>query len=180
MRPNWFIGIPVPAGEWLDAICKQLPDGLRCFHPDDLHLTVAFLGQVSKKNALEAWVSAREHPPPQTPITFAGLKPFGPVRRRSVLSLVLDEGRESLTQYIGRHRDCWVTSAGGRLDKRAPLPHITVARIPRRADDDYRKACISAAASIDLPDVSIYVEDLVLYTWAKDRTKKLFRKVEGV
>lgn len=51
---NWFIGVAVPpeAG-WIDA-AHDLPEGVRRFHPLDLHITVAFLGPCGAAKAHRA------------------------------------------------------------------------------------------------------------------------------
>ena len=61
MRPNWFIGIPVPARLWLKRALINAPEGFRCFHPDDLHIIVSFLGPVEFEEdlALYTWSDNR-------------------------------------------------------------------------------------------------------------------------
>jgi hypothetical protein len=44
MQPNWFVGFPLKAGPWFTGLVADVPSGIRVLHPQDLHLTVAFLG----------------------------------------------------------------------------------------------------------------------------------------
>src|SRR6185436_3652410 len=55
---NWFIGLPIPAGAWLEAL-PAVPEGCRLFDAGDLHLTVAFLGHVSEDAARAAWAAVQ-------------------------------------------------------------------------------------------------------------------------
>ena len=43
-RPNWFFAFPLDGAFVLTL--PELPPGLRRYHPEDVHLTLAFLGDV--------------------------------------------------------------------------------------------------------------------------------------
>ena len=53
MQPNWFIATPIAPGRWFDRVSAP-PSGIRRFHPEDLHATVAFLGAVREEAARAA------------------------------------------------------------------------------------------------------------------------------
>ncbi|MEL6348055.1 MAG: hypothetical protein AAFV53_33415, partial [Myxococcota bacterium] len=67
--------------------------------------------------------------------------------------------------------------AGARPVERPPLPHVTVARPPRRADRDVRaagRAWLDAQPPID---AWVRFERIALYTWNVDRRTRLFQIV---
>jgi 2'-5' RNA ligase len=53
--PNWFIALPVSPLGWFERLVPPPPAGFRAFHPDDLHLTIAFLGAVDDATASRGW-----------------------------------------------------------------------------------------------------------------------------
>ena len=178
MRPNWFIGIPVPAATWLDEVRTGAPEGLKMFSAGDVHLTVAFLGGVEPEAARAAWEASGRFPFSPMRIKLGPLKAFGPRRQPSALSFVLDEGRDALVAYIGASRRAMWDAAGARHDDRPPLPHVTIARIPRKATPALRRACLDWAGRIVPPAEPIVLDRLALYTWADDRPVPQFRIVE--
>ncbi|MEL6346990.1 MAG: hypothetical protein AAFV53_28005, partial [Myxococcota bacterium] len=94
MRPNWFIAIPVPALSWFSPLVAHVPRGIRRFHPEDLHLTVAFLGPVRQEDALTAWARVENGPDHRTiDARLASLRPMGNRRRPSAFAAILAEGR---------------------------------------------------------------------------------------
>ena len=61
MRPNWFVGLPIDPGDWLEAMPAP-PASVRVFGPGDLHATVAFLGGVDADAARRAFALADRWP----------------------------------------------------------------------------------------------------------------------
>src|SRR5687768_9172342 len=51
-RPNWFFAFPLD-GSFVESL-SQLPAGFRRYHPDDVHLTLTFLGGCGEEAALRA------------------------------------------------------------------------------------------------------------------------------
>ncbi len=176
MRPNWFLALPVTA-PWLSEVLDGCPRGVRRFHPDDLHLTVAFLGGIDEAAALRAWQLARHHPGPSGPATVDAVIPLGPPRRPSALSATLAEGHDRVLAFMAEHRDGWLACAGARPARRPPLPHCTLARPKRRASDAQRAAAVSWAGALPVAGRPLTVHPLALYTWSADRRERLFRVV---
>jgi 2'-5' RNA ligase len=71
-------------------------------------------------------------------------------------------------------RDALTEAASGRREKRAPKPHITVARPRARAD---RAAGLAWASSLDLGRVETRLDRIALYTWSELRRERLFQIV---
>ena len=58
-----------------------------------------------------------------------------------------------------------------------PLPHVTLARIQRKASGAQREEALRWAAALDVAGAPLRVDRLALYTWAADRKARLFRLV---
>jgi len=178
LKPNWFVGIPVPAEQWLPDMLRSLPSCCRGFASEDVHMTVAFLGAMDPSLAIR--ISALMDEIAFTPfeIGFAGVVPLPSARRASALSLELEAGREAAVAVLSRWRDPLIAVAGGRPDTRAPLPHVTIARpIRRHGPQAVAQACAWARA-VTPPIQKLQLDRLALYTWADDRREHQFRIVD--
>ena len=127
MNPNWFLALPVSANGWFPDRIGEPPAQVRRFHPDDLHLTVAFLGGVGESAAMSLWEAARAHPGPCTRATLDHVVPMGRPSRPSALSVLLDEGNHAVVDFIAAHRARWLAAVDARPDTRPPKPHCTIA-----------------------------------------------------
>jgi 2'-5' RNA ligase len=176
MRANWFIGLAASAP--LGLSLGPPPPRLRVFHPDDLHLTLAFLGACGAERARAAWGLLADEPLTAVPATLAPLAPLGPPARWSALSADVDEGRGRLVALMERWRDPLLAAAGARPDRRAPRPHLTVARPQRRATEAERVAALAWGRAQPVAGTPVLFDRLRLYTWAADRAERLFAVVE--
>ena len=174
---NWFIGLPVPSEGWF-AQLPDLPPGSRPFSPGDLHITVAFLGAVGEAAARGAFARAHDWPSGPLPVQLGAVRPFGSKRNPSALSAVLCEGHDEVIAAVAEVRDELLVAAGARPEKRPPWPHVTLARIGRRARPEERRAALAWAQDLDLGSPSLLLDDVALYTWARDRSRALFRIVD--
>ncbi len=172
---NWFIALPVASGDWLQRL-QPAPLGVRVFAPEDLHLTVAFLGPVDEERAHRAW-DALEWPLSRIEISLGEVVPLGPAARPSALSALLHHGREEVESAVAAVRDTLLDRAGVPRDVRPPLAHVTVARPQRAAASNERRDAITWAASLDLGEPTTMLSRIALYTWSHDRSKSLFRIV---
>src|SRR4051812_225074 len=155
-RPNWFFAFPIDGAFVLDL--PPLPPNFRRFHPDDVHLTLAFLGAVAPAAAdralatlderlLEARMSALD-------VSLGEVVPMGGSRRSySALSALLDQGRAEATAHVSALRDVLTDSASVRRDLRPPKPHVSIARPRTRATDANREAGLSWASALSLHGV---------------------------
>lgn len=174
--PNWFVGIPVPAGTWFERLVTTPPEAVRRFHPEDLHMTVAFLGGVSEEQARAGWEALRWSLEPLT-VTLGHVVPMGNPRRFSALSVELVDGREQVERAIAACRDAVCDAAGVAREKRPAKAHITVARPNRRATDAQREAALRWAKRLQLAGQTTPLDAVALYTWADDRRERQFKIV---
>lgn len=179
-RPNWFFAFPFP-GTFIGALPPP-PDWIRLFHPEDVHLTLSFLGgcgALAAERALEALDAELARTAARViEVSLAGVVPMGNAREYSALSALLDGGRERTAELISSLRDVLSQAALGRCERRPPKPHVTIARPQRRASAEARRAGLSWAESLDLRGVAAKLERIALYTWSEsDRRSRLFRVV---
>ncbi len=174
---NWFIALPVDAGELPPDLLEGLPAGLRRFHPADLHITLAFLGSVTPEAASAAWRAAGIDAGPFT-AALGTPAALGKPRRPSAFGLDLGDGGEAVAQVIGQWRDPLRQAAGLAAETRAPRPHLTLGRPPRRGGDAIRARARHWVETYSPPATPITLDRIALYTWAADRRERQFRIVD--
>ncbi len=160
-------------------LVPEPPPRVRVFPSVDLHCTLVFLGPVTEDDARRAWSYVPDLVSSGAVAgSFAEVKPLGNPRKPSALSAMIADGRAPLANMIDRARAPLLEAVGAPLDGRPALPHMTLARIQRRASSAERKAALRWAESIELADASFVTSSLGLYTWADDRRERLFQIVD--
>jgi 2'-5' RNA ligase len=155
------------------------PPRVRVFATSDLHVTLGFLGSVGESDARRAWDRIGEfHSFQRVTGSFSRVEPLGHPRKPSALCAMIDDGREALSEMIEEARETLLSAAGAPEDTRPPLPHMTLARIQRRAKAAERRQALRWADTIDLRAVAFTAPSVALYTWADDRQERLFQIVE--
>jgi 2'-5' RNA ligase len=177
MPPNWFIGFPVAATPWLSAL-EPMPRGARLFVPEDVHLTLVFLGPVGRDAAMRAWEEAVGLERRSWSMSPGALAPFGNPRRPSAWSVEPSPRLETLEAFMAAHRERLFDAAGvaeaGR-DRRPPRPHATLAR-PKRSAGPVEHAALRAWAERQrVAAVPVVIGRLALYTWAEHRSSEARR-----
>ena len=179
-RPNWFFAFPIE-GQFALGL-PQLPPFFRLFHAEDVHLTLAFLGGCGEDAALRGLAALdtalAARPEQAIDVSLGQVVPMGPPRAYSALSALLERGREPTIDCIARLRDVIDDAALGRREKRAPKPHVTVARPGRRVTEAARAAGLAWAEGLDLSAIAARLDRIALYTWSEgNRRERLFRIV---
>jgi RNA 2',3'-cyclic 3'-phosphodiesterase len=183
MKANWFVALPVPAEPWFERAFERTsgpPPGVRLFHPDDLHLTVAFLGSVGEEAARRAFTEARDFPLTALEVELGAVVPMGNPRRPSALSARLTHGEREVARAITSVRDAVCDAAGAPREHRPALPHLTLARPRRTATYAERVAALRWAAALELGAPRVQLSEVALYTWSEQRSERLFALVERV
>src|SRR5688572_14915054 len=102
VRPNWFFAFPIDGAFVLDL--PELPATIRRYHPEDVHMTLAFLGgcgQAAAERAQEALDEQLERlKPAALDVRLGEVVPLGNERRYTVLSALLSGGRAEATEYL--------------------------------------------------------------------------------
>lgn len=182
---NWFVGLPVQDTGWFGGVVgacpehseRKTPHSLRVFDANDLHLTVAFLGQCDFQYTTDVREIIDTISFTPFTITFDTLTTFPPERRPTVVSFTLRDGYDATCELISRWREPLLTAGRARPDTREPLPHVTVARIHRDAGERTIEDITAWAHSRPVPPVSLTIDRVALYTWADDRRERQFQIV---
>lgn len=175
-RPNWFIGLPVRAEELPPGILASLPAGIRRFHEDDLHVTVAFLGPVGREDAEKAFaVTDWSRLPPLAAVT-GPRGAFGNPRRPSAYGLEIESEGDRVTRFIEAWRDALIEAADSPPENRPVRPHLTLGRPPRRPAETIRDR---ARRWLDerQPATTLRLDRIALYTRSDDRRERQFARV---
>jgi 2'-5' RNA ligase len=155
------------------------PARVRVFATSDLHVTLGFLGAVQEADARNAWDRIGDFASFRgVKGSFSGVEPLGHPRKPSALAAIVETGRDALSEMIAEARDPLLKAAGAPEESRPPLPHMTLARIQRRANAAERREALRWAQAIDLRGVAFTAAAVALYTWAEDRQERLFQIVE--
>ena len=164
----------------VERLClPPAPPRVRVFTEPDLHVTLSFLGSVQEAEAQKAWELIDRFASLRQVIgSFTEVKPLGNPRKPSALSAIVGTGRDALSEMIVEARPPLLEAAGAPPDTRSPLPHMTVARVQRRATADERRAALRWARELDASKARFTASSVALYTWSDDRQNRLFRIVE--
>jgi 2'-5' RNA ligase len=127
-----FVAIRLPA-----TVRAQLLDlmggvgGARWLPDDQLHLTLRFIGEVDRHLAqdVDAALSSVHHPP--FSIALNGIGAFD--RRGEPVTLWAGVAPHEPLRALHKKVDQALIRAGVEPDRRAYMPHITIARLPRGA-----------------------------------------------
>src|SRR5690606_3047912 len=131
-------------------------------------------GRAGEEAARRAWAIAEAYPGPALSVTLGGLLPMGDPRRPSALSLALTDEATALIRAL---RDPMIAAAGARPERRAPKPHVTVARPKRAASPREREEAVAWAKAAPPLGLPVVLDTLALYTWSDDRAVRQFRAV---
>lgn len=177
---NWFIGLPVTADALPVGVIDTLPAGLRRLHPDDLHITVAFLGPVGEPSALTAWAETEAIDAGPFELRTGDLAALGRPRRPSAYGLDLVSDR-AFVEWLAHWRDRLRAAAGVEAETRSVRPHVTLARPPRTAGPSIQQRARAWLENTKPDATPLVLDRIVLYTasdgsgqqryhWARQRT----------
>jgi RNA 2',3'-cyclic 3'-phosphodiesterase len=179
-RPNWFLAFPFD-GAFVSEL-HDVPPCVRRFPAEDVHLTLSFFGGCGEEKALRALavldeLLAKEVVSP-IEVSLGEVVPLGGSKRDyTALSALLSNGRGETEALIAKLRDPLHQAATGRLEKRPPKAHVTIARPKLRPKDADRLCGLEWAASLDLRAVRGRLDRIALYTWHEKRPARLFQIV---
>jgi 2'-5' RNA ligase len=147
---------------------------VRLFGPDDLHITLAFLGRVGEAKARAAFehVASLSLAPLETEL--GAVLALGAKRRPSAFSALPQHGRASIEASMTALRDVLCDAAGAAPETRPALAHVTFARPTRKASLAQVHAAAAWAVALDLGAPRVRIDSVALYTWSQDRRHRLF------
>lgn len=175
--PNWFIALEVPPLPGWSSCLARLPGELRRFAAEDRHLTVAFLAACGEERARQAWraLASLRHAPIE--VRPGAWRAMGPPRQPSAYALTLGQGSTGVARLMRQWGARARAAAGLRREEREPLPHITVARPPRRRAPALRAPMQRWMDLTPVPAEAFLLSWIALYGWNPERRSRLFRIV---
>ncbi len=172
---NWFVAFQVSSGDWFKPLVQKLPTGLNSFHPDDLHMTVSFLGRLSEPVVQKLAEQIEKTAPLSFRIRFNTFLALPSKRKFSAICLGANEGQKDLIRWMKENSLLYYQTADLEPDPRKPLPHITLARPNRRCSNETRRAIYRALFEITAPKINVELRGPNLYTWSENRLERQFR-----
>ena len=129
-------------GEIISQISQKLPD-LRWVDPTGIHLTLAFLGELTDEQLVEAIHAAEEAAQKASPFEYRlkGLGIFGSPRQPHVIWMGVEDLPSGKVQGSPLQQVHYVLSRelksrGFEVEKRPFSPHLTLARIKQQLTPD--------------------------------------------
>ena len=113
----------------IKAVQRKLGhEGLKLVEPENLHLTLKFLGEVpeSDLHKIESSISDSVKGLNEFKLSFHGVGYFGSERFMKVIWAGVDSGKE---QFISLARSLEERLSFVRKEEREPSPHLTIARV---------------------------------------------------
>lgn len=164
-----FVGIQLPQDVqrvldiWKDSIQKVLPFQ-KWTHPQDVHVTLSFLGDASAETAEALAADLRQLAAAALPLTLhaEGLGVFGPPAAPSILWAGL-AGDLDVLAALQREVAGVCARHGFPAEARAYRPHLTLARRYRTAAGPFKRSALAAAGAPAGGWPAWRVEDIVLY-----------------
>lgn len=150
--PRLFVGIPLP--DAVTAALSQLQPasapGLKIVRPDQMHVTLHFIGEgdvVATRTALTS-VSC-----PSFELEIAGVGVFPPRGKPSVLwaGVEVSEGLQELHSVVGQA----LGAIGFTSETRPFAPHITLARCGNRASSNVADDLLARHQGLRLPPLAV-------------------------
>lgn len=160
---NWFIALPVTAEALPAGVIDGLPAGLRRLHPDDLHITVAFLGPVGEDCALTAWAETEDIDAGPFELRTGAPAALGRPRRPSAYGLDLVADR-AFIDWVAHWRDRLRAAAEIEPETRSVRPHVTLARPPRTAGPSIQHRARAWLENTRPDATTLSLDRIVLYT----------------
>jgi RNA 2',3'-cyclic 3'-phosphodiesterase len=128
MRLFLAINLPQELKSEVGQLIKELNDpGLKKVSPENLHITMKFLGEVDEKQADKIKQNLGEIKTQPFKISLAGIGFFPGENYPKVVWIGLDEGRQELIS-LQREIDSRMSDLGFKKEK-IYEPHLTIARV---------------------------------------------------
>ena len=177
MKANWFAAFPMPTTDWFGPLVQTCPTTCRPFAAGDLHLTLAFFGGLEAAEVTRVCDHLATLRLPLLPFRFDHALLLPQPKRFSAVCLGLGEGRAEIAAQMARHRDPLLATAGKTPDPRPPLPHVTLARPIRKHKQVAQQEGAAWCHALGIPDISLTLDEIALYTWSDQRPVRQFRIV---
>jgi 2'-5' RNA ligase len=160
-----FIAIPLPpdlAARAFEILPTSLP-ALRRVKAENLHLTLAFLGQTPDERLVEVTAAASDAAAPVSSFTLAFDRAgrFPERGRLRVVWLGIADGAASVIE-LGEGVYAGLRSRGLRFDDRPLAPHLTLARVVEDASAAEAKTVAAALEGLTIESFRFEVSEIAV------------------
>ena len=160
-----FVAIPLPpdlASQASLMLPSTLP-ALRRVKPENMHVTLAFLGQTPDDRLGDVGAAAREAaaPVPAFPLSFDRAGRFPERGRPRVAWLGIGEGEAHVVE-LGAGVYAALRRRGLRFDDRPLAPHLTLARVAEDASAAEAKTVGAALDELATPTLGFEVKEIAV------------------
>jgi len=123
-----FVALPLPVDvrAQLTAMQSGLPGG-RWIDPQNMHLTLRFIGEMPEPDARDLSLALSEIHVPTFELRLSGIGHFD--RRGSVHSVWARVEKSDALLHLQAKIESVVVRSGGQVEKRKFTPHVTLARL---------------------------------------------------
>jgi len=166
----------------IQRLAQELPN-LRWVDPAGIHLTLAFLGELTNEQLVAAMqaaeLAAREVPPFDYRLSHPGI--FGSPRQPRVIWIGIDEPTSRLVQ-LHQALNQELEQRGFEVDKRPFSPHLTLSRIkaPLKPDEQQRLQRLVAGKNVVSSSSTYHVRDLSVMKSELSRTGARYTTLQDV
>lgn len=168
-----FIAVPLQppastvARKLLDRL-KQTVGNVKWTRPEELHITLKFLGELDNRDLLRVGQELRKACADIGPFSASlnGLGTFPKHKPPRIVWAGIDEGRE-IFERLYHHLDQSLIELGVPQEGKAYTPHLTLGRVGRGADLELLAATMQAVA----PEMNALfdVDEVVLFTSLREK-----------
>lgn len=165
MTVRLFISVELPEA-WRDAaraaraaLERQVEAPLRWVDPRLMHLTLRFLGEVPEEEVSRLRNALDGVPPVDVQLALKQAGPNVPASRTAVVWLAIGGDGDGLRALADRVEA--VVSIGFEPEQRPFRPHVTLARVDRRASGGRRRTVAEAVERLPAPSPSPFTAHAV-------------------
>lgn len=160
-----FIAIPLPpdVAQRAFAVLPQVSPGLRRVQPDNLHVTLAFLGETPESRLPDVGAAAEEATAGVAPfrLAFDRAGRFPERGRPRVVWLGMADGRASV-ERLGEALSRALRERSLEFEDRPLSPHLTLARLRDDATASDARAIASSVDSLAVVPLSVDVSAIAV------------------
>jgi len=178
VRSFFAVALPEEARQAAAQLAGRLREsdrgeGVRWVRPEGYHLTLRFLGSVTREAIAELADCVTEQVAPLAPfpIHLAGALVFPSPQSPRVIALAVEP--EATLTSLAERVECGVVAAGLAAERRRFRAHLTLGRVRNR-----RFPSLGGEASIDCP--AFPVDEIVLFQSDLQRTGAVYTPLERI
>jgi len=159
-----FVAIEAPR-EWRESaegvqrsLSGRFGDAIRPVAPENMHITLRFIGEVDDLDTPRLKAALARHlPPVEVELRLDGVGTFGPADRTSSAWLSIAGDLDGLQELHQRANEAVEDALGVPFAEQRYTPHVTLARVRNRASTAERRALAEYVGGIEVPSPEPFI-----------------------